>query len=209
MPDVFPNLSVTTSPVTSATYSEQGVTVPAVRASRNKSHSCCRHILYLPISQNENEGDTQCPQGIKLDFSLSTPFSVVLCVFFCLNTLHSFFSLSIFLFSEPLCSLATQIGIPESEWKSPNQQLWYYSRQGSAGNSFSTVPCSLLHEMCSISTWEELLPCVILWSRNWLGHRGRMEARGIVLLLNSLLKRVIYLHCVMGFRPGPFGLIWS
>lgn len=61
MPDVFPNLSFTTSLVTSATYSEQGVTVPAVRESRDKRHSCCRHVLYLPISQNENEGDIPCP----------------------------------------------------------------------------------------------------------------------------------------------------
>ena len=54
MPGVFLNLSFTTSPVTSATYSEQGVTVPADRVCE-KRHSCSRHILYLPIPQNENE----------------------------------------------------------------------------------------------------------------------------------------------------------
>lgn len=117
MPDVFPNLSVTTSPVTSATYSEQGVTVPAVIESRNKKHSCCWHILYLPISQNENEGDIPCPQGIKLDYPLSTPFSAVLCVCVCvLSEYLAFLFLPQYIFfSEPLCSLVTQIGIPESE----------------------------------------------------------------------------------------------
>lgn len=51
MTGVFPNLSFTTSTVTSATYSEQGVTVPAVRVSRKKEkwHSSYRHMLYLPI----------------------------------------------------------------------------------------------------------------------------------------------------------------
>lgn len=89
MPGVFPNLSFTTSPVTSATYSEQGVTVPAVRVSRRKRHSCCRHILYWQFYKTKMRVIYSVHRVLSYFFSFNS-------FIFSLNTLYCLFSLNIF-----------------------------------------------------------------------------------------------------------------
>ena len=163
MPGVFLNLSFTTSPVTSATYSEQGVTVPADRVCE-KRHSCSRHILYLPIPQNENEDAIPCPWGIKLFFH-----SLLLSLSFSVWVAYSPFSSSIYFFLR-LSSLVTQIGIPKSELESQINNF-----DISVDKEAMIIPstkCPVIYgmkwEQTSIPGWAASI-CQT-WSRNWSGH---------------------------------------
>lgn len=149
MPGVFLNLSFTTSPVTSATYSEQGVTVPAVRESAKKGTAaagtyctCQFHKMKMRMLYSVH--------GVLSYFF----HSLLLSLNFSVWVAYSPFSSSIYFFFWDFVLSCHTDRYTKIRIRVPNQQLWYLSRQGSNDNAFYRVSCDLLHEVgASIHTW--------------------------------------------------------
>jgi len=116
MPGVFPNLSFTTSPVTSATPFEQGVTLPAARVSRKKKKKGTAAAgIYCTWQFHKMNMRVMCSvhKVLTYFFFLSTPLSIFLFEYLIFPFLPQY------IFSEPFSFLVTQISVLESELESP------------------------------------------------------------------------------------------